>query len=32
LSFGFRELLSDLYEELKQLQTSIDTLSERIEP
>ncbi len=31
LSFGFRELLSELYEELKQLQASIDALSERIE-
>lgn len=31
LSFGFRELLSELYEELKQLQIGIDTLSERIE-
>jgi transposase len=31
LSFGFRELLSDLYGELKKLQTSIDTLTERIE-
>lgn len=31
LSFGFRELLSDLYGELKHLQSSIDTLTERIE-
>lgn len=31
LSFGFRELLSELYAELKQLQAGIDTLTERIE-
>lgn len=31
LSFGFRELLSDLYGELRHLQSSIDTLTERIE-
>lgn len=31
LSFGFRELLSDLYEDLKQLQANIDALTERIE-
>jgi transposase len=31
LSFEFRELLSDLYEELRLLQASIDTLTERIE-
>ena len=31
LSFNFRELLSDLYDELKLLQRNIDTLTERIE-
>lgn len=31
LSFGFRELLAELYEELKALQQGIDSLTERIE-